>query len=149
MMQSATQIGVLLVAAGGGVATYVFTKRTLDESISLGSRKPLALCVAIICFVALVSTGPVIILPFAVLGIVCLLLLIVRFLIRRQIIPWSIPRTESPPIPSRQTTPVVPSIPEQSKPPTPSCVKTPAPSPQVIPLIIHHPNGAIRNGEKS
>ena len=105
MMQPATQIGVLLVAASGGVATYLFAKRALVELSSLGPPKPLAVCVAIICFVTLFSTGPVILLPFAVLGIACLLLLILQFLIRQRIIPWPNPRREPPPAPSRPVTP--------------------------------------------
>jgi hypothetical protein len=148
-MQSATQIGVLLVAASGGTATYFLTKRMLDENSSLVSTKPLAVCVAIICFFALVSTGPVILLPFAILGTLSLLLQILIFLRNRQIIPWPNPRRDSPPSPSHPTIPIVPPDSEQSHPEPQSHKKTPEQLPPVIPLIIQHPDGATRNRKKN
>lgn len=102
-MQSAEQIGVVLISLGGSVATYCFTKRALAENNVFGSPKILAVCLSIICFFALVSAGPVIILPFALLGIACLLLPMAQFLIQRGYIYW--PRARGQPT----TTPNPPS----------------------------------------
>jgi hypothetical protein len=88
MMQTAEQIGVVLVSAGGGVATYFLTKRSLSGFNLLRSVKLLALCVSAICFFALVSAGPIILAPFTALGIAGPLLLFGRFLTRRGIIQW-------------------------------------------------------------
>lgn len=100
MMQPATQIGILVASAGGAVATYYFTLRGISGLGGLpsgSSPKPLAFCIAVISFMALVAVGPFILVPFAALGIAAPFLLFIRFLIRHNIIQLPGPRRSSPP----------------------------------------------------
>ena len=136
---SVTEIGTLVAAVGGAVATFVVSHRALRGHGSFGSQRLLALCTAVLAFFGLLSAGPLILIPYTALGVVCLLLPLVALVSRRWNLPW--PRWPSEPRQPRQINPTLLSSPQpnpQQVDPEPS--RAPArPGKRIIPLEIRHP----------
>lgn len=148
-MESTVQLGVLAIAAGGGVATFIVARNVLRDQSTLSQPTALAACIAVMSFIGLLSMGPTLLLVFGAFGFICLALPFVRYLYNQEIIRlrsredvFPVSRIQSHPPTSN-----VPSNSEQPRPKTSSRTKTPAQSPPVIPLIIQRPDGATRNGK--
>jgi len=162
-MESPSNIAVIVVAAGGGIATFFCARQALSRNNVMGSPGIIAACVAGLSFYGMTTMGPFLVMGFTALGCTCLLLPFVLYVIHhwpldgtrgtdeepprrgRRVIPASIESLisrASPPPP-----PAEPEIPAQQPPSTPAS-KMPASSSKVIPLILRRSTGASRNSKK-
>jgi hypothetical protein len=84
-LNSVTEISTLVVAGGNAIVIFLVARTALRDYSPFGSPTILAVGVAATAFFAVISLGPVIFIPYAVMALACLALFIVRFLMSQGI----------------------------------------------------------------